>query len=316
MNFRPNTSPILLCIFAYSFLFSSLSMATKPTEPKSPNSKRPPSSTALASDIAPRLDGKKEMHDFDNIFFDFESILNQYVVVLNTGNYYSYFKYQECKESVVCTESIDRQAFNIEEFDLKKIKTKEQALSFWINAYNFTMIRTILDKGFENKKLKINSVKDFGSFINPYKIFKEANYKIAGKKLSLDNIEKDILLGKEYSQKKWKDARIHFAVNCASVGCPPLLPNIYHSTNIDQVLDKNIELALKSPIHLKIDNNKLYISSLFKWYKDDFTLKHKSILDFITKYIEDSKKKTQVSKMKSYDFIDYNWNLNRKENFK
>lgn len=252
--------------------------------------------------------------DFDH----FQNILNKHLVVtqLTEGGLQTAFNYDDAYKNPETMTHVKQQAEHLSKFDLKALKNKDQANAFWINAYNFFMIKIILDKGFEKGKRNVDSVKDFGSFFNPYKIFKQEIINIAGKKYSLDKIEKGTLLGEEYKKMGWKDARIHFAVNCASVGCPPLVKQIYSAKQLNKQLDDNIKKAFKTPRHLKLADSKLYLTHLFKWYKSDFEEHSGSIQNFILKYVDNPEKASAIKKAKKTKYIDYDWKLNIPRNFK
>ena len=128
-------------------------------------------------------------------------------------------------------------------------------------------------------------------------------------------MEKTVLLGEEYKKKGWKDARIHFAVNCASVGCPPLLNQVYEAKTLDSVLDSNVKRAFKTPRHFKISGKILELTSLFKWYQKDFEEHSGSIRKFIKNFVSPETFK-MVETTNDIKHIDYDWNLNRPENFK
>ncbi len=250
-------------------------------------------------------------------FSPLQKILDKHIVEtrLPQGGMDTAFQYSEAHKDQETIQLIKEQKEILKKFDILALKDKNTANAFWINAYNFFMISTIIDQGFKNNKLNINSVKDFGTFFNPYKIFKEKLHTIGQAKFSLDEIEKGTLLGEDFRSKKWKDARIHFAVNCASVGCPPLIKEVYTAENIDQKLDQNIEMALKNPRHLKATGPTLHLTHLFKWYQKDFEEAQGSVTEFIKKYIKDPALMAQVEAHKSIEYIDYNWKLNKKENF-
>ena len=223
------------------------------------------------------------------------------------------FDYKEALKDPETKQIIREQKNNLKTFDTESLKSKERALSFWINAYNFFMIAHILDNPKQDGDL-IDSVKDYGNFINPYKVFDKAKFNIGGKQYSLSTIEKEILLGKKYQNKGWKDARVHFAVNCASVGCPPLRQTIYTPDNINSLLTQNTRLALQTSRHLRIEGDTLYLTELFDWYKNDFVEDAGSIRSFIKQYTY-KERHDAIEDATSIRYIDYDWALNRPSNF-
>lgn len=250
-------------------------------------------------------------------FSIYQNILDQYVTAINLpdGGFETHVQYQKIYDEKDGAKNRDEQLKIIENFDPASLKTKEEAMAFWINTYNFFMISKILKDGFKNKKLSINSVKDLGSFFSPYKAFSTLDFKVGGKAMSLDQIEKETLLGEAYKTKKWKDARIHFAVNCASVGCPPLIKKIYTPETVNQQLDENITKALKTKRHFHFEGDKLHVTHLTKWYEGDFKENYGSVQNFLVQFTSDASLKAKIKTIKSFEYINYDWKLNVAENF-
>ena len=199
-------------------------------------------------------------------------------------------------------------------FDPAGLEGKAQSVAFWINAYNFFMIEQILTERPDGKL--VSSVWDYGGRVNPFRdnIFQRPLFTVGGQDYSLDQMEKDILLGRGYQQKDWKDARVHFAVNCASVGCPPLRKAIYTEDNLETLLTENTRLALNTPRHLTIDGSTLRLSALFDWYREDFEEEAGSVRNFVRQWA-DTDVGTRANQTDAIDYIDYDWSLNRPENF-
>jgi hypothetical protein len=137
--------------------------------------------------------------------------------------------------------------------------------------------------------LKIPLIKD----VWHYKFFK-----IGGQESSLDEIEHSIL------RKEFEEPRIHFAINCASVSCPPLLNEAFVASKIDSQLENVAKTFVNDKSRNKISSNAVEISSIFSWFKGDFT-KNGSIIDFLNKYST-----VKISSSAKVSHLDYNWNLN------
>ena len=163
---------------------------------------------------------------------------------------------------------------------------KNAALAYWINAYNAFTLKLIVD----NYPLKSITNLSGGK---PWDV---KNIELAGKKYSLNNIENDII------RPTYKDARIHFAVNCAAVSCPPLSNIAFTEANINGLLNTRTKLFINSSANT-ITASKIKISKIFDWYKADF----EDVPAFINKY---STIKTITNT--GIEFNDYNWNLNEK----
>jgi len=165
---------------------------------------------------------------------------------------------------------------------------KNEVKAYWINAYNAYTVKLILN----NYPLK--SIMD----INGGKAWDLKFIEIGGKQYSLNNIEHDIL------RAKHKDARIHFAVNCASFSCPKLSNKAFTSANIEAQLEQLSKSFINNNAKNQIQANSVKISKLFDWYKSDFTT-NGSLIDFLNKYSN-----TKINANATIGHMDYNWNLN------
>jgi hypothetical protein len=176
---------------------------------------------------------------------------------------------------------------------LKEIKApeeKEHKLAFWINAYNFFTIVDVVNN------FPITGMKKIG--------WKSKHHEVEGVIYSLDNIEHNII-------RPLADPRIHFAINCASVGCPSLKAEIFDSNQIDMQLDNVMENALKNPLHLRMVNGKLNTTQLFKWFNKDFeTGGYKGVADFVNRFAPERFRNAHQIEKK----IKYDWNLNTEQN--
>lgn len=187
-------------------------------------------------------------------------------------------------------------------------KAKVQALSrdgqlaFWINAYN----AVIIDKVIKRKPKK--SVRE--TFIpgvwTSTEIFTRRENVVAGRRVSPDDIENEIL--------RPMDPRIHFAIVCASMGCPPLIREAYTSKNVQRLLDEDLRNYFRSPRGLRIDRetNTLYLSKIFEWFAGDFIKKSGSVEAFIRPYLSDEARSFLEGNPK-IAYLEYDWSLNAQE---
>ena len=178
--------------------------------------------------------------------------------------------------------------------------TKNEKLAFLINAYNAFTIKLIVDH------YPVKSIKDIGGFLgNPWKL---KFFKLFGESKNLDNIEHDMI-------RNWfNEPRIHFAVVCASVGCPSLQNVAFTRENLDQLLEKaalNFLTDFNKNQYLS-DKKQLNLSSIFKWYGDDFVKKNGSLENFLATRITSDleQQKSILNKESSIVFLDYDWSLN------
>lgn len=226
----------------------------------------------------------------------------------------SAFDYAGALNDEATDERLVRQREQLAAFDTDSLDSRERAIAFWLNAYNFFMIAHILENRPDGEL--VGSVWDYGGRINPFRdsVFERELFEIDGRRYSLDGIEKGILLGDEYRERGWFEARVHFAVNCASVGCPPLRRQIYTPDNVDELMTENTRRAFNTPRQLEIDGNTLRLSRLFEWYEADFVEEAGSIREFIRRYA-DEETAAALQDTTRISYIDYDWSLNKPENF-
>lgn len=162
--------------------------------------------------------------------------------------------------------------------------TANASLAYWINTYNAFTLKLIVDNYPVTSITKLHSGK-------PWDV---KWIELAGKKYSLNNIENDII------RPTFKDARIHFAVNCAAVSCPPLSNIAFTDANIISLLTARTTAFLNSSAN-EIAVGKIKVSKIFDWYKADFG----ELTSFINKY-----SKTKVNANAVIEFKEYDWSLN------
>lgn len=249
----------------------------------------------------------------DQNFAPFSRLLERHVgeQSLEAGGLVSWFDYAGALADSSTSALCERQDALLAEFDPMLLTERESAVAFWTNAYNYFMLRQILTERPDGQL--VSSVRDYGSLFDPYKVFGEARFEIGGELYSLRQIELDILLGDAFSERGWKDARVHFAVNCASVGCPPLRRQIFTADNLDALLAENTRLALDTPLHLRLEGDTLRLTSLFDWYQADFVEHSGSVRDFVRH--NGSARAAAAADAQRIDFVSYDWQLNTRENF-
>lgn len=186
---------------------------------------------------------------------------------------------------------------DLEKASLSKLKTSDEKLVFWINTYNVMAAKMVLDH------YPVKSIRDAGSFFR--KVWKKDVGKVAGKTRTLNEIEHEIL-------RKMGEPRIHVAIVCASVSCPDLRPEAYTVQDIDRQLDEQFASFLaNSQKGLRLDERKkkLYLSSIFDWFEEDFEAKG-GVVTFLTPYAPESIRGKIKAKSLKIDYLDYNWGLN------
>lgn len=173
--------------------------------------------------------------------------------------------------------------------------TKEERLAYWINAYNAFTVKLIIDH------YPVKSIKDIGPklaipMVNS--VWDAKFFKIGGVNMSLNQIEHGIL------RKEFEEPRIHFAIVCASFSCPKLLNTAFTAKTMEQQLQAQTVDFINDPVRNNIAAEKLQLSSIFNWFKGDFT-KNGTLVQFIAPYA-----KVKVSDKAKVSYLDYDWNLN------
>lgn len=184
---------------------------------------------------------------------------------------------------------------------VSSLNRKEQQ-AYWINLYNALTVQVILDH------YPVKSIRDIdispGLFSNgPWDAKLLA---IEGEKVSLNDIEHRIL------RPIFKDNRLHYALNCASLGCPNLQPKAYTVASTEALLEAGARAYINSPRGARMVKGKLYVSSIYKWFQVDFGGSEQGVIKHLLHYAEDG----LADSLRTYNggFRDeYDWSLNEPE---
>jgi hypothetical protein len=184
---------------------------------------------------------------------------------------------------------------------------KPEQMAFWINLYNAKTIDIILAHYPVKSIREIDLEKSLLGFLKksvgaggPWKT---EVVKVAGRALSLDNIEHDIL------RPIYKDPRIHYAVNCASYGCPNLQRDAFTGATLDDQLDAGARAFINHPRGLRVEAGRVMASSIYDWFQSDFGGTAAGVLDHARCYASPELKAALDGKT-SIDSFDYDWRLN------
>jgi hypothetical protein len=213
---------------------------------------------------------KLDLHD------EFDALLRKYVSTSGKVNYQG-FKNEEGK--------LDAYLQKLEKTNIEKNWSQNKTLAFWINAYNANTIKLIL------KNYPVKSIMD----LNNGKPWDVKWIKINRRTLSLNNIENDII------RPKYKEPRIHFAVNCAAKSCPPLLNKAWTEGNLNSNLERQTKSFINNSNYNTITAGKVEVSKIFDWYGKDFG----ELKTYLNKYSS-----TKIGAGTSVNFKTYNWDLN------
>jgi hypothetical protein len=175
--------------------------------------------------------------------------------------------------------------------------SKEDLLAFWINTYNAFTVKLILDH------YPVRSIKDIPN------AWEQKSWRVAGQLMSLNDIE-NIKLRKELH-----DPRIHFAIVCASKGCPDMQNRAYRADAVNQLLDDTARSFFRQQKNFQIEKSSntliLKLSHIFQWYGADFGKTDKELIAFMLPFLpkETAEVITQAQKVE-LKYIEYDWSLN------
>ena len=177
--------------------------------------------------------------------------------------------------------------------------TRNQKLTYWINAYNAYTLELIL------RYYPVKSIKDIGSIIKIPLVSTAWDIKfinIGGKEYDLNDLEHKII------RKEFDEPRIHFALVCAAVSCPKLQDRAYMPDKLNEQLTKAGKEFIANPERNEFKSTKLIrLSKLFNWYRDDFN-NDGSLIEYINQYTD-----IQLDKNARIDWMDYDWSLNEQK---
>jgi hypothetical protein len=193
-------------------------------------------------------------------------------------------RYAEIKQNPKALKNLLNKAKNI------KISSENEAeyKAFWINAYNIAVINGIV------KAYPVKSPMDIKGFFN------EQKHSLGQRSVTLDEIEKKILLGTFPEEE-----RFHFVLVCAAKSCPPIIAEAYRPQNLEKQLQQQTVKAMNDPQFVKVKKDKVLFSEVMKWYNKDFTNNKTSLIDYANKF-----RKNKISNSLTSGFYTYNWELN------
>ena len=174
-----------------------------------------------------------------------------------------------------------------------KYWSEEEQLAYWINAYNAFTIQIVL------RNYPVESIRDIAGpipFVNS--VWDQEFIQIEDRKYSLNDIEHGIL------RAHFEEARIHFAINCASMSCPSLRPEAFTAQNLEEQLESQGQDFMNDPSKNVLSKDSLKLSKIFSWFEGDFT-KDGSLVDFLNRYST-----MEIVQEAEVEYLDYDWRLN------
>ncbi|GAB7219147.1 DUF547 domain-containing protein [Vibrio comitans] len=172
-----------------------------------------------------------------------------------------------------------------------RLYSQTEQYAYWVNLYNALTVDLILDNYPVKSITKLGGLFSFGPW-------GEEIIEVAGQPLSLNDIEHRIL------RPIWQDPRTHYAVNCASLGCPNLQAKAFTAENTEQLLEQSAQVFINSDKGAKLSNGKLQLSSIYDWFAVDFD-GEQGVLKHLANYRSD------LTGFEGKVSFDYDWKLNK-----
>ncbi|WP_157893762.1 DUF547 domain-containing protein [Aquidulcibacter paucihalophilus] len=174
---------------------------------------------------------------------------------------------------------------------------KANQFATWANLYNAITIQVVL------ARFPVKSIRDIKPNLLAMGPWKEPRVRVEGKQVSLDDIEHGIM------RKQWRDPRVHYSVNCASIGCPNLGRRGWRAESLDADLDAAARAFINSPRGVRVVGpQKLRVSSIYQWFKVDFGNNEAGILTHLRRYAAPP----LLAQMTNARIVgdDYDWSIN------
>jgi Protein of unknown function, DUF547 len=226
---------------------------------------------------------------FDHGHAAWDALLKKHVVLLDGGKA-SRFKYAEAARERAALKTYLDSLSRVSEAHFSAWTRPEQ-MAFLINAYNASTVEKIL-----TRYPDLGSIWDFGKiFGNP---FRERFFVLLGGAKSLDDLEHGVL------RKNYREPRIHYALNCASIGCPMLREEAYVGVRLEQQLEEQAQRFLADRSRNRFRDGRLEVSKIFDWYKEDFEPREQYFMQYAGILGVPTGARPALA------FLDYDWSLN------
>jgi Protein of unknown function, DUF547 len=244
--------------------------------------------------VGSRVPGQVSFEKIDHTPWD--SLLKEYV----DGD--GFVDYRRWRSSAAAQKSLNEYLGSLSRANPQASSSKEAKLAFWINAYNAVTVHGIL-REYPTTSIRNHTPKVFG-----YNIWKDLQLLVGGRPYSLEAIEHKVL-------RKMGEPRIHFAIVCASIGCPRLLNQAYIAADVQSQLEKNARDFFSRRRNFQFDarSQGFQLSEIMDWFGEDFGANQSAQLRTIAKWLPGKAAQTAAQRgVGRVSYLKYNWNLNDK----
>ena len=224
-----------------------------------------------------------------------DSLLKRYVATDHPSGIYR-FQYRRVTEA-------DRLALEAYLEGLQAVEvsglSRQEQKAFWINLYNALTVNVVL------QHYPVKSIRDIdispGIFANGPWDAKLA--RVEGVQLTLNDIEHRIL------RPIWRDNRVHYGVNCASLGCPNLIPEAFTAANLEAQLEKTARDYVNHPRGVSFPDRRILVSSIYFWFREDFGDSENGLVEHLQKYLSEANRRKLEKQPRKFSHA-YDWSLN------
>ena len=277
-------------ILPLAAIFASLGLFLSDADAQSQNRAANPARQLTLGPIVPEAQ-QVSMNDIDHEPWD--TLLQKYVN--ETGvNYKAWHASQEDLNS------LDQYIATLSHASARQPADAANQMAYWINAYNAVTIKGIM------QEYPTTSIRNFTSETGGYNVWKNLLLNVAGQQISLDSMENQIL-------RPMGDFRIHFAIVCASKGCPPLSNRAFDGECLEDQLAASSKTFFAQAQNFQYDPNQgtMKLSSIIQWFPGDFGADQAAQLRAIAKYLptEQAQAAANANSVR-VSYLDYDWGLN------
>ena len=250
---------------------------------------------AAGAKLIPAWDASDETSDLSIDHSVWQEILDGYLSEHPSG--INRFDYAALKASAADSAKLAGYLEHLQTLDPRKYARAEQK-PYWINFYNALTVQVVVD-GYP-----VDTIHKIRKGILPLGPWKDVHARVAGMELTLDDIEHGIL------RPIWRDNRIHYGVNCASLGCPNLLTAAFTAANTEALLDTGAREYINHPRGVDfVDDDFVVISSIYDWFVPDFGDSDEGVIEHLVKYAEPELAQRLREFSGAFDY-EYDWGLN------
>lgn len=235
--------------------------------------------------------------DEGDVHSQWDAILSQYLQVSRDG--INRFDYAGLRDSEAHRESLNQYIILLEAATPSQM-SDDEAFAYWANLYNAVTVRLIVEEAPEHS---IRQIRPRLFSTGPWGADRVT---VEGERLSLDNIEHDIM------RDRYNARLVHYAVNCASIGCPNLKPTAWRVDTLQADLEEGARAYINHPRGVTVTDRGLVVSSIYRWYQEDFEDSREGVISHLLNYSDPELASAIRSNPRIVDY-EYDWALNRSE---